>query len=143
VKFLVDQNLSPRLATALAEHGHDAVHTFDLGLGDAPDEVVLDRARIEDRTRFRLTLTSGRSWRQHGRLGHRSSSSDGSRAGESNSSRISSLTTSTSSEGRSQRGASWSLVKAVPASAGCRFSELHNGRGRKRSRAGDCVRRRP
>jgi predicted nuclease of predicted toxin-antitoxin system len=50
VKFLVDQNLSPRLATALAEHGHDAVHTFDLGLGDAPDEVVLDRARIEDRT---------------------------------------------------------------------------------------------
>jgi predicted nuclease of predicted toxin-antitoxin system len=50
VKFLVDQNLSPRLATALADHGHDAVHTFDLGLGEAPDEVVLDRARIEDRT---------------------------------------------------------------------------------------------
>jgi predicted nuclease of predicted toxin-antitoxin system len=38
------------LATALAEHGHDAVHTSDLGLGDAPDEVVLNRARIEDRT---------------------------------------------------------------------------------------------
>jgi predicted nuclease of predicted toxin-antitoxin system len=37
------------LAAVLVEHGHDAVHTSDLGLDRAPDEAVLDRARAEDR----------------------------------------------------------------------------------------------
>ncbi len=49
MRFLVDQNLSPRLATALAEQGHDAVHTSDLGLDVAPDATVLERARADDR----------------------------------------------------------------------------------------------
>lgn len=46
----MDQNLSPRLAAVLVEHGHDAVHTSGLGLDGASDEAVLDRARTEDRT---------------------------------------------------------------------------------------------
>lgn len=50
MKFLVDQNLSPRLAAVLVEHGHDAVHTSDRGLDGAHDEAVLERARTEDRT---------------------------------------------------------------------------------------------
>jgi predicted nuclease of predicted toxin-antitoxin system len=37
------------LATALAEQGHDAVHTSDLGLDVAPDATVLERARADDR----------------------------------------------------------------------------------------------
>lgn len=49
MRFLVDQNLSPRLATVLTEQGHDAVHTSDLGLDVAPDETVLERARADDR----------------------------------------------------------------------------------------------
>jgi len=32
VRFLVDANLSPRLAVALTEAGHDAVHVADLGM---------------------------------------------------------------------------------------------------------------
>lgn len=49
MRFLVDQNLSPRLAEVLVEHGHDALHTSDLGLDTASDEAVLARARTEDR----------------------------------------------------------------------------------------------
>jgi hypothetical protein len=49
VKFLIDQNLSPRLASLLTAAGHDAVHTDALGLATAPDEVVLERARVDDR----------------------------------------------------------------------------------------------
>jgi predicted nuclease of predicted toxin-antitoxin system len=44
VKFLVDQNRSPRLAELLREAGHDAVHTFELGLLilERLDEIVDD-----------------------------------------------------------------------------------------------------
>ena len=50
MKFLIDQNRSPRLAELLREAGHDAVHTLDLGLETADDEVLLrlaiDQARV-------------------------------------------------------------------------------------------------
>ena len=50
MKFLIDQNRSPRLAELLREAGHDAVHTIDLGLEAADDEVLLrlaiDQARV-------------------------------------------------------------------------------------------------
>ena len=49
MKFLVDQNRSPRLAQLLCEAGHDAVHTLDIGLEAAEDRDVLDRARSEQR----------------------------------------------------------------------------------------------
>jgi predicted nuclease of predicted toxin-antitoxin system len=49
VKFLVDQNLSPRLAQLLVDAGHDAVHVQSLGLHTAPDTTVLARAAGESR----------------------------------------------------------------------------------------------
>jgi predicted nuclease of predicted toxin-antitoxin system len=49
VRFLVDQNLSPRLAQLLVDAGHDAVHVQSLGLHTAPDTTVLARAANESR----------------------------------------------------------------------------------------------
>ncbi len=49
MRFLVDQNLSPRIVALLISEGHDAVHTSGLGLERATDETVLARARNDDR----------------------------------------------------------------------------------------------
>ncbi len=49
MRFLVDANLSPRLAALLTTVGHDAVAVRDLGMADAPDEEVLERASSEGR----------------------------------------------------------------------------------------------
>jgi len=49
VRFLVDANLSPRVATLLTAAGHDAVAVRDLGLATAPDGDILDRALADDR----------------------------------------------------------------------------------------------
>ena len=46
MKFLVDAQLPRRLATRLAECGHDAVHTLDLPDGNAStDRAVMEFAR--------------------------------------------------------------------------------------------------
>ncbi len=49
MKFLIDQNRSPRLAKLLIEAGHDAVHTLGLGLEQAEDIDLLLVAVNEDR----------------------------------------------------------------------------------------------
>jgi predicted nuclease of predicted toxin-antitoxin system len=49
VKLLLDENLSPSAAVALATDGIDACHVRDRGLLGATDPDVLDRAYQEDR----------------------------------------------------------------------------------------------
>jgi predicted nuclease of predicted toxin-antitoxin system len=49
VRFLLDQNLSARLASLLTDAGHDAVHVAALGLSRANDLTILDRAADEGR----------------------------------------------------------------------------------------------
>lgn len=49
MRFLVDQNRSPRLAELLGEAGHDAVHTLALGLERAEDDVLLALADQQQR----------------------------------------------------------------------------------------------
>jgi predicted nuclease of predicted toxin-antitoxin system len=49
VRFLVDQNRSPRLSNRLRDAGHDAVHTSELGLERAADEQLLLLAAEQDR----------------------------------------------------------------------------------------------
>lgn len=49
MRFLVDLNLSPRLADQLQTAGHEAVHAASRSLHAAPDEAVLGVARTEGR----------------------------------------------------------------------------------------------
>lgn len=49
MKFLIDANLSPRLAELLAAAGHDAIAVREIGLASASDDEILDRAAEEDR----------------------------------------------------------------------------------------------
>jgi predicted nuclease of predicted toxin-antitoxin system len=44
VRFLLDQNQSPRIVGLLAEAGHDAIHVRDIDLGTSADEEVLAAA---------------------------------------------------------------------------------------------------
>lgn len=44
MRFLVDQPISWRIARALNDAGHDAVHVRDLGMETASDEQIIDRA---------------------------------------------------------------------------------------------------
>ena len=50
MKFLVDNSLSPKLATALREMGYDAVHVMDYDMAEAADESILERAESESRS---------------------------------------------------------------------------------------------
>ncbi|HEY3088426.1 MAG TPA: DUF5615 family PIN-like protein [Jatrophihabitantaceae bacterium] len=49
MRFLLDNNLSPKLAEFLRAAGHDVVHVRDIGLGSATDIVVIDEARAQGR----------------------------------------------------------------------------------------------
>jgi len=49
MKFLVDNALSFRVAELLSAADHDAVHVRDYGLAAASDQVILERANVEDR----------------------------------------------------------------------------------------------
>ena len=49
MRFIVDNALSFRVALALTNAGHDAVHVKDYGLSAASDREIFERARHEDR----------------------------------------------------------------------------------------------
>jgi len=49
VRFLVDQNLSRRVAAALRAAGHDVLHTSEVELSTASDAAIADRAVAEER----------------------------------------------------------------------------------------------
>jgi predicted nuclease of predicted toxin-antitoxin system len=49
VRFLIDNSLSPRLASLLGELGHDAVHLRSFGKQDAEDLEVFEIAASQDR----------------------------------------------------------------------------------------------
>ncbi len=45
MKLLLDMNVSPALAPAIASHGHDVVHWSQVGAHGATDETILQWAR--------------------------------------------------------------------------------------------------
>lgn len=49
MRFLIDNALSPQLATSLSAAGHDAVHVRERNLQHAEDETIFDAAAKEDR----------------------------------------------------------------------------------------------
>lgn len=49
MRFLLDENVSYRVASHLKAAGHDAVHVSEIGLTSTDDLVILARARDEDR----------------------------------------------------------------------------------------------
>lgn len=57
MRFLLDENLSPKICPLLAAAGHDAVHVRDCGLGGATDVVVL----TESARQQRVVITADRA----------------------------------------------------------------------------------
>ena len=49
MRFLVDANLSPRIAEILTSSGHDGLHVRDVGLLTASDEKIMAHASADDR----------------------------------------------------------------------------------------------
>jgi predicted nuclease of predicted toxin-antitoxin system len=49
LKFLIDNALSPKVATKLQEAGHDAVHVRDYDMTAADDSAIFKRAADENR----------------------------------------------------------------------------------------------
>lgn len=56
VKLLLDENISPAAAVALAAEGIDAWHVRDRGLEGSTDHELLDRAYKEDRILVTLNV---------------------------------------------------------------------------------------
>lgn len=50
LKFLADENISPRVIDALKKEGFDALSVYDINLSAAPDEKILKIARKKNLT---------------------------------------------------------------------------------------------
>lgn len=48
MKFLVDAQLPRRLCRRLDEHGHDAVHTLDLPVGNRTPDAVINQISVDE-----------------------------------------------------------------------------------------------
>ncbi len=48
-RLLLDQGLAPKAAANLRQLGFDAVHVSEVGMEKSQDQLILDRARQEDR----------------------------------------------------------------------------------------------
>jgi predicted nuclease of predicted toxin-antitoxin system len=71
VKFLIDNALSPILATELRDAGHDAIHVREIGLAAADDLTIFERAAIENRIVVSADTDSERFWHFGDRRNHR------------------------------------------------------------------------
>jgi predicted nuclease of predicted toxin-antitoxin system len=59
MRFLLDMNLPPQLATWLCGQGHDALHVIDDGLAASSDQEILMRAATERRVVISFDLDFG------------------------------------------------------------------------------------
>jgi predicted nuclease of predicted toxin-antitoxin system len=59
MRFVLDMNMPPQLATWLRSQGHDAVHVADDGLGASSDHEILIRATTEHRIVVSFDLDFG------------------------------------------------------------------------------------
>jgi predicted nuclease of predicted toxin-antitoxin system len=59
VRFLVDANLSPRVAEWLRNQGHDAAHVFEVGLNQADDHRILEEAASRQQILLTVDLDFG------------------------------------------------------------------------------------
>jgi predicted nuclease of predicted toxin-antitoxin system len=59
MRFLIDMNLSPELATWLNAQGHDAVHVIDAGNAASSDHEIMMRAATECRVVVSFDLDFG------------------------------------------------------------------------------------
>ena len=62
MRFLVDNALSPVLATLLTQAGHDALHVRTIELHRTDDILIFDRATAEERIVVLRIPTSARCW---------------------------------------------------------------------------------
>lgn len=56
IRFKIDENLHPELASFIQEHGHDAVTVWDQGLRGTPDTNLAQVCRAEGRALITLDL---------------------------------------------------------------------------------------
>ncbi len=59
MKFLADMGVALSTIRALREHGHDAVHLQEAGLGRLPDRAIMEKARQENRVVLTFDLDFG------------------------------------------------------------------------------------
>ena len=50
MKYLVDNAISPKVSQILCANGYDCAHVRDLGIGDASDMEIFERAARDGRT---------------------------------------------------------------------------------------------
>lgn len=59
MKLLADMGVSQTVVKALCQMGHDAKHLRDEGLQCLPDPLIVDKAKLEDRTILTFDLDFG------------------------------------------------------------------------------------